>query len=659
MWRLLPKSWRIPVAWKIVGLLLLVLTPYLFLPQDSLRGINSVIKAQQELRLQENTNAYGRLLGDKARGIESSIEGTIASASVSRAWGAWQEAINLDSAGANQRALQEAIVESQAIASLDYLALAGPRGDLYLAHGAGQLYETPIPRGLLRSLAAASYPREVGTIPDLPWHWAIDHFPATAAERSGTYLMVGGPVYLQDLRGESWRYAGCIVGGIRINVGTFGNPGKTAEGEPVEVLLSDAESNLIWSTLDVTADPGQLLSDLREAGHLTPTSRPWRHNLDGQVHLVSVIDLGQTLEQGEHWEKAPLLVVVQRESPSSQLLTEFRQTLLFTASGLAIIAILLALIITASLSHPLVALATAADKYAKGEAIEPVIPETRDEVEQLGRAFADMVVQRQESLVRIIRAEKLAAWRDVARKLAHEIKNPLQPIKLHIELLARTANRSPEKLAGQIPEAASIILQEVERLKRLADEFSEFARMPTPSFAPTAVEPLLRRVVELIAPQWPAIAFEIEVPDDLPPFALDGEKLSQVVLNLLKNAAEALTDAGTEEPSVRLLGIDQQQEGFLLLISDNGPGIPPDQQEHLFLPYFTTKETGTGLGLVLVQQIMAEHGGTVRVESSPGAGATFILSFPGSLRLTAQTLVAEPSDTNNAPPEDPGAPPIP
>jgi|GEM_PF-1355026 len=652
MWRFLPKSWRIPLALKIVGLLLFVLTPYLFLPQNSLKGINSVIKGQQELRLQENTNAYGRLLGDKARGIESSIEGTAASASVKRAWGAWQEAIDLDHAGANQRALQEAIVESQAIASLDYLALAGPRDDLYLAHGARELYVTQIPRGLLRTLAATEYPREVSTVPERPWRWAINYFPATSAERSGTYLMVGGPVYLEDLRGEKWRYAGCMVGGIRISVGAFGNPGKTAEGEPVEVLLSDAEGNRIWSTLDETANPDQLLSELRDAGHLVPTSRPWRQTLDGQVHLVSVVDLGETLEQSEHWDEAPLLVVVQRESPSSLLLTEFRQALLFTASGLAIIAILLALVITAGLSQPLVALANAADKYAKGEQIEPVIPQTRDEVEQLGRAFADMVVQRQESLVRIIRAEKLAAWRDVARKLAHEIKNPLQPIKLHIELLARTASRSPEKLAGQIPEAASIILQEVERLKRLADEFSEFARMPTPLFAPTPVEPLVHRVVELIAPQWPAIDFVVDLPGELPPFALDAEKLSQVLLNLLKNAAEALTDAGTANPTVAVEGIEQADGGLTLTIRDNGPGIPDDQQEHLFLPYFTTKETGTGLGLVLVQQIMAEHGGSVRVTSAPGAGAAFILSFPGSLRLTAQTQETKETD---APPEEPGA----
>lgn len=655
MWSWLPPTWRIPIWVKFTGAFGVLVMLFLYIPLESLNRINRLIGEQQELQLQESAGAFARLLGEQARGIEASVQGVTMTRSVERNWSAWREAIDESFAGSNQLELQKAIVESQIVSVLDYLALVGPQGDLYLAHGGAETYNTPIPSGsLLRQLSLSTYAPEQAQRPRPSWTWGLEHHPPSSPEGSGPFLMVGGPVYLPDLTGQRWRYAGCIVGGRRLVATSLGSMVASSEGEPMQVLLGHQDGSLIWSTLSPTADPDRLLADFRAQDMLQPTIRPYWSSVGGTTHLVSVVDLGGIPEQAPQWKAgAPLLIAMQPENRSSMLLSDFREGVTSLAIGIILSSFLLSPLLALQLSRPLTTLTAAVERYARGEQEIPQIPvpPTRDELESLGQAFNAMVVQRQEADARRIRAEKLAVWRDIAQKLAHEIKNPLQPIRLHIELLARIAKRNPDAVAAQVPEAAELILIEVERLKHLADDFSNFARMPLPMLAPCPVEPLLCHAIELMQPQWPGIPMTLEPVPNLPPYALDAEKLSQVLVNLLKNAAEALQDGASGEPGIVLRVEEQPDGGLVLSVTDTGPGISEEAQPRLFTMYYTTKEEGSGLGLAMVQQIMLEHGGQATVESAVGVGTTFRLYFPASLRLTPQALGPE----NAPPPDEPGA----
>jgi two-component system nitrogen regulation sensor histidine kinase NtrY len=225
----------------------------------------------------------------------------------------------------------------------------------------------------------------------------------------------------------------------------------------------------------------------------------------------------------------------------------------------------------------------------------------------------------------LIRAQKVAAWREVARRLAHEIKNPLTPIQLCAERLRRHFGGAPAQTRALVDEGTATLVGEVESLKELVDEFSQFARMPAPRATATDLHALLADALSLYAGIFSDVELRPRFAPSLPKVSVDPEQMRRVVINLIDNAIEAMQQQG-------VIDIETQHEPannlVRIVIADNGPGIPPAERDKLFLPYYSTKQRGSGLGLAIVRRIVAEHGGSIDVTDNSPRGTRFAIELP-------------------------------
>ena len=230
-----------------------------------------------------------------------------------------------------------------------------------------------------------------------------------------------------------------------------------------------------------------------------------------------------------------------------------------------------------------------------------------------------------EDLTDLMRAQRIAAWREVARRLAHEIKNPLTPIQLSAERIRKKYSERSADLDAAVAEGTTAIVREVAALKGLVDEFARFARLPSPQRVPTDLREVIAACLELYRDRHPGIRIEARVAADLPPVLVDGEQIRRALVNLLDNAVEAMGARGR----VTIEAARDPGAGAVRLeVSDDGPGIPAEDLDRLFLPYFSTKKRGTGLGLAIVHRIVTDHAGRIRVTSNPPHGARFIIDLP-------------------------------
>jgi two-component system, NtrC family, nitrogen regulation sensor histidine kinase NtrY len=232
-----------------------------------------------------------------------------------------------------------------------------------------------------------------------------------------------------------------------------------------------------------------------------------------------------------------------------------------------------------------------------------------------------------DDLTELLKAQRLAAWREVAQRIAHEIKNPLTPIQLSAQRLRRrlSGEGSPEE-KRLLEEATATIIQEVDALKQLVDEFSRFARMPALTLKPTDLGRLLESVVVLYRDSHPGLSIKAAFSPELPSLEVDPDQIKRAVLNLVDNAVEAVAQTG--EVTVQTVWLPEARRARIL-VTDDGPGIAAEDKEKLFVPYFSTKATGMGLGLPIVHQIVADHGGTIWVEDHPPRGTRFVIELGG------------------------------
>ena len=232
-----------------------------------------------------------------------------------------------------------------------------------------------------------------------------------------------------------------------------------------------------------------------------------------------------------------------------------------------------------------------------------------------------------EDTTELLRAQKAAAWHEVARRVAHEIKNPLTPIALCAERMARHLERdNPSSSAMRIlRECSSTIVGEVESVRALVDEFSQYSRFPSAQLVPSDLNDVVENGLAVFAGRLDDIVVEKDLAPGLPPIALDREQFKRVVVNLVDNAAEAMRDS----PVKRLfVGTRFAADSVELIVADTGAGISRDDKEKLFLPYFSTKNRGTGLGLAIVNHILSEHEAAIRVEDNVPCGARFLIELP-------------------------------
>jgi two-component system nitrogen regulation sensor histidine kinase NtrY len=239
--------------------------------------------------------------------------------------------------------------------------------------------------------------------------------------------------------------------------------------------------------------------------------------------------------------------------------------------------------------------------------------------------FSGMIVVF-DNLTQLIKAQKIATWKEVAQRVAHEIKNPLTPIQLSAERIIKMLKKQDRNSPTVIEEGAKTIIQETRTIKSMVDEFSNFARMPKVELRPADLRLLVEQTVTLFRGIFAQVEIEADLAPDIPASVqLDPEQMKRVLINIFDNAIEAMEKKG----KIRVRAVfEKKQQQVSIEISDTGPGISVEDKTKLFLPYFSTKKKGTGLGLAIVNQIIREHNGSIRVENSQPTGAKFIIQLP-------------------------------
>jgi two-component system, NtrC family, nitrogen regulation sensor histidine kinase NtrY len=230
-----------------------------------------------------------------------------------------------------------------------------------------------------------------------------------------------------------------------------------------------------------------------------------------------------------------------------------------------------------------------------------------------------------EDMTYLVKAQRMAAWREVARRIAHEIKNPLTPIQLNAQRLRRKYMDVLGEDSAILDKCTRTIIDQVEQLKTMVNEFSKFARMPTANPAPNDLNSLIREVVDLYVQGNDRVKFDFHPDDSVPVIDLDKEQIKRAVVNLLDNAVAATGQDGRVAVKTKF---DKILSIASIEVADNGSGVDPQDMDRLFEPYFSRKQGGTGLGLTIVNTIVTDHNGFIRVKENPGGGVRFIVELP-------------------------------
>jgi signal transduction histidine kinase len=406
---------------------------------------------------------------------------------------------------------------------------------------------------------------------------------------------------------------------------------RVAGGEPLGPDLAARLAALTGGAVAIRAPDGALLAEAGAPG--APARGAWRRLASALGRLGGP---ARTLLLGP--AAAPVASI--ELSLASEGLARARAAVLLAFAGAlgagALAAAALGRLLASRVTRPVEALRDAAARVAAGDLSARVGVPATGEVGDLVRAFDAMTADLARGRARLAHAERIAAWREVARRLAHEIKNPLTPIAMSVETLRDAREQGRADFDEIFDEGTRAIAEEVRRLKRIVDEFNRFARLPAPDRAPVAPDELVAAVLALFPEPPGGVALRRDVAPGLPLVLADRDQVLQVLLNLVSNALDAMPRGGTLEISAR-----PAAEGVAFAVTDTGPGIAEGDLARVFEPYFTTKAGGTGLGLAIARRIAEEHAGRLDAASAPGRGATFTLTLPAA-SAAAATSPASP-----------------
>ena len=294
---------------------------------------------------------------------------------------------------------------------------------------------------------------------------------------------------------------------------------------------------------------------------------------------------------------------------------------------LLLLSLLASFILSGEIIKPIVSLEEATRRVATGDYSYRILIRPRDELANLIEAFNLMVAELDRSRKKILQTEKIAAWQEIAQRLAHEIKNPLTPIKLSAQRIQRKFATHPEDLKKVLPGAITSIVTEVDNLTVLLQNFRDFSRLPAPIFKPTVLAELIEEVLQSYAGHHPLVEVDFTELDSALKISLDPGQIKRVFSNLLKNAFEAIPGRGKISLRTNLVRKGNSRYARII-IEDTGVGIPEEKQNQVFNPYFTTKKGGTGLGLPIVERIIFDHHGQIWFESQDNLGTTFYIDLP-------------------------------
>ncbi|MEQ8567425.1 MAG: ATP-binding protein [Deltaproteobacteria bacterium] len=316
----------------------------------------------------------------------------------------------------------------------------------------------------------------------------------------------------------------------------------------------------------------------------------------------------------------------------ASLRTEDQRSRTFYLTYIAISAFVLFLslavgyLLARSVTRRVSQLALATERVAKGESGFTVPLGGDDEITELTNGFNRMIEEVAEARDRIVYLEKVSGWQEFARRLAHEIKNPLTPIRLAIQELRRRAPDSEPRFKKLVDDASDVVEEEIGALTRLVGEFSQFARLPEVTPSPVDASRFVHAFLNAYNGFEPDAAVEVDLPADPLTIAVDRVLMRRVLANLVMNGIQA-AGKGNAKLWIRIARIPAT--GLVeIRVEDNGPGVPQDVAEKVFEPYYTTKTEGTGLGLAIVKKIVLQHGGSIALRRSPVGGASFVILLP-------------------------------
>jgi signal transduction histidine kinase len=334
--------------------------------------------------------------------------------------------------------------------------------------------------------------------------------------------------------------------------------------------------------------------------------------------------------RGRENQLLAILLVENSRAELAGLKRYIQETAAVVGGAGVLLGLLLSFWTASRVTRPLRGLAASVREVAGGNWDTRAAVASSDEIGQLARDFNGMTEQLLEQRDRMIQAERVAAWRELARRLAHELKNPLFPLQITIENLQRARESSPEQFDEVFCESTSTLLTELGHLKTIIGRFSDFAKMPAPELQQVDINRIARETLRLFeaqlrAPGKPHVETRLALADDVGVLAADPEQLQRALRNLILNALDAMPGGGT-----LTIRTSRSEHKIALEVSDTGQGLTPEECNRLFTPYYTTKQHGTGLGLAIVQSVVSDHKGTISVHSEPGKGATFRIEFQAS-----------------------------
>jgi two-component system, NtrC family, nitrogen regulation sensor histidine kinase NtrY len=381
---------------------------------------------------------------------------------------------------------------------------------------------------------------------------------------------------------------------------------------------------------------GELIGPGKESFHATKVMALVQKVLEQRADASATVDSNPALGQEEivhaiplpgYTDRVPAVLLVANSLEQELLLEKRIRNISLVIAGVGVfIAVVVSGIVTARFSRPIKTLAQAATEIGQGNWDVRVETSGKDEIGKLAVAFNQMTEELMGQRERLLQSERVAAWRELARRLAHELKNPLFPLQITVENLLRARQSSPQQFDEVFRESTTTLLAEIANLKTIIGRFSDFSKMPAPQLQAVDLNEMVRSVAQLFQGQLnrePArIKPELHL-GDVPPVSADPVLLRRVVENLVLNAIDAMPKGGT------LSFLTTTADRFAVLeISDTGAGLTPEECERLFTPYYTTKQHGTGLGLAIVQSVVSDHQGKITVSSKKDQGTTFHVELP-------------------------------
>ncbi|UJR85165.1 sensor histidine kinase [Sandaracinus amylolyticus] len=453
--------------------------------------------------------------------------------------------------------------------------------------------------------------------------------------------------YLVAMRADAERSADAVAYDYRLVDALRAHDTSTAR----DVLDAALARHEHLAAIEIVGDDGGMLAastrdlDPDRDRHLV-LERDFEGTADPALQHVTVrVTVAAPNEPFLAYQRAGEVVEVFRhlEASTSYVAGFYLAVYIALLLSVAVVALAIGIVVSRRVTRRIVVLADATQRVGGGDLTVEVPTDEADEVGELTRAFNAMVRDIRTSRDRIEYLQRVGAWQEMARRLAHEIKNPLTPIQLAVQQLHQSYRGEDARYRRTLDDVRDIVEEEITTLRRLVKEFGEFARLPTPELAPADLRALARDFAKGVDPEamasegeaprpgLPIPSVRLDIDPDVPlPVVIDAQMLRRCLDNLVRNAVQATVASRARGGPGSTVIVAARREGddALLEVRDDGPGVPLGARERVFDPYYTTREEGTGLGLAIVKKVVLEHGGTISCDEAPEGGALFRIRLP-------------------------------